>query len=100
MFTIQELRSSTMKELLQELDKARKEMLKVRVNIKTKHEKETAKAKKTKRYIAQVLTVIREAGQKESFDSALFEPEPQSRRQDEKSQKEKAEKSEKETAKK
>lgn len=84
MLTIQELRSSTLKELLQELEKARKEMLKVRVNVKTKHVKDTAKVKKSKRYIAQVLTVLKEVEKEEA----------------KKPQKEKAEKSEKETVKK
>ncbi len=60
MLTIQELRSSTKKELLQELDKSRKESLKVRINVKTKHEKDQSKAKKTKRYIARILTALKE----------------------------------------
>jgi|GEM_PF-1890329 len=85
MLTIQELRSSTLKELLQELEKARKEMLKVRVNVKTKHAKDTAKVEKSKRYIAQVLTVLKEVGKEEVSGSA----------QDKKPQEEKVEKSEK-----
>ena len=60
MLTTQELRSSTLKELLQELESSRKEMLKIRVNIKTKQEKDSAKSRKTKRYIAQILTVLKE----------------------------------------
>ena len=61
MLSIQELRSSTVKELLQELETTRKDMLKIRINVKTKHEKDTSKAQKTKRYIAQILTVLKEA---------------------------------------
>jgi len=60
MFSIQELRSSTKKELLLELAKARKDMLKIRINLRTKHEKNTSKAQMTKRYLAQILTVLNE----------------------------------------
>jgi len=60
MLTIQELRSSTGKELLQELSKARKESFKIRINVKTKHEKDISKAKKMKHYIARILTAIKE----------------------------------------
>ncbi len=66
MLSIQELRSSTVKELLQELTKMRKEMVKVRLTIRTKHDKNLSKAKKTKRYIAQLLTMIKEAGSEEA----------------------------------
>lgn len=58
MLTIQELRSSNRKELLQELEKARKEMVKVRISLKTKHEKDTSMAGKTKQYIARILTLL------------------------------------------
>jgi len=60
MLTIQELRSSTDKELLQELEAARKNYLKVRISTKTKHEKNTAKVQKAKYYVAQILTVLKE----------------------------------------
>lgn len=69
MFSIQELRSSTTKELLQELEKARKESLKVRINIKTKQEKDGSKSKKTKRYIAKILTVLKEVEAEEGKKS-------------------------------
>jgi|GEM_PF-3382379 len=58
MLSIQELRSSSKKELLLELQKARKEMLKIRISLKTKHEKDTSKARKEKRLIAQILTLL------------------------------------------
>lgn len=61
MMTMQELRSSSKKELLLELAKARKERLKVRISLKTKHDKDTSKAKKAKVYIAQLLTALNEA---------------------------------------
>ena len=66
MFSIQELRSSTKKELLHELFKARKEALKIRINIKTKHDKDGSKMEKTKHYVAQILTVLKEIEREES----------------------------------
>jgi len=60
MLSIQELRSSNKKELLLELAKARKETLKVRINLKTKHDKDLSKAKKAKRFVAQILTMLKE----------------------------------------
>ena len=65
MLSIQELRSSTKKELLHELSKAHKEMLKVRINVKTKHDKDSSKSKKSKYYIAQILTVLKEIEKEE-----------------------------------
>lgn len=69
MFSIQELRSSTKKELLHELSKAYKDMLKVRINVKTKQEKDSSKAKKTKHYIAQILTILKEIEKEEQKKS-------------------------------
>jgi len=43
-----------------ELAKARKETLKVRINLKTKHDKDISKAKKVKHYVAQILTMLKE----------------------------------------
>jgi ribosomal protein L29 len=51
---------------MQELEKARKEGLKVCINVKTKQEKDSSKAIKTKRYIAQVLTVLNELEREET----------------------------------
>lgn len=65
MYSIQELRSSTKKELLQELEKSRAEILKIRINVKTKHEKDRSKVKKIKRYIAQILTILKEIADEE-----------------------------------
>jgi ribosomal protein L29 len=60
MFSIQELRSSTKKELLLELAKSRKENMKIRISLKTKHEKDSSKSIKIKRYIAQILTILKQ----------------------------------------
>jgi ribosomal protein L29 len=70
MITIQELRSSTKKELFLELQKARKEALKVRISLKTKHEKDTSKASKTKRHVARVLLALQELNVEESKKAA------------------------------
>ncbi len=66
MLSIQELRSSNQKELSLELEKFRKEMVKIRISLKTKHEKDTSKAGKTKRYIAQVLTFMNGLGKEKA----------------------------------
>lgn len=58
MLTVKELRSSTDNELQEELKKSSKELLKVRLSIRSKHEKDSSKAKKLKRYAAQIHTII------------------------------------------
>jgi ribosomal protein L29 len=60
MLTIQEIRALSKKELLLELQKARKEMLKVRINLKTKHDKDTSKSRQCKVTIARILTALNE----------------------------------------
>ncbi len=61
MLSIQELRSSTVKELHQELAAARNNLLKFRISTRTKHEKNTAKVGQAKAYVARILTALREA---------------------------------------
>ena len=58
MLTFQELHSSTRKELLLELVTARKDLLQVRLGLRTKHQKDTSLSKKQKAYVAQILTVL------------------------------------------
>lgn len=58
--TIQELRSLTRKELLQELSKAQKELQHVRIHVRTKHEKDTSLVPKKKQTIARIKTLLRE----------------------------------------
>lgn len=60
MLSIQELRSSTQKELLEELKSKRAEMLKIRITCKTKSLKDSSKVSKFKKYIAQIKTIIKE----------------------------------------
>lgn len=60
MFSIQELKSSTKKELTSELEKARKELLRIRVGVKTKNIKDSSLVGKQKDYIARLLTTLRE----------------------------------------
>lgn len=60
MLSKQELRQSGAKELLAELNKAKKEALKIRINLKTKHDKDTSKAFKNKQYVARILTFLKE----------------------------------------
>ena len=60
MLSIQELRSSTKKELLEELKGSRTNMLKARITCKTKSMKDSSQVNKQKKYIAQVKTIIKE----------------------------------------
>ena len=73
MLSIQELRSSTKKELLLELAKVRKEMLKIRINLRTKQEKNTSKAKVTKHYIAKILTILKDIKDEVKSEKAVTE---------------------------
>ena len=70
MLTIQELQSSTIKELQDELSKSRAEFVKIRVGVRTKHTKDTSLVKKQKRYIAQILTLLKEAQIEELISTA------------------------------
>ena len=74
MYSIQELRSSTKKELLLELAKARKENLKIRVSLKTKHEKDSSKAEKLKHYVAQILTILTEIKDEKEIPQNIGQP--------------------------
>ena len=69
MLTIQELKSSNLTELERELSSAQTELLKIRIALKTKHEKDSSKSKKTKRYIAKIKTIISELKIEDSKES-------------------------------
>lgn len=71
MLSIQELRSSTKKELLEELKNMRSEMLKIRITCKTKSLKDSSKSNKQRRYIAQIKTIIKELDLEESVKKAV-----------------------------
>ncbi|MBI5411939.1 50S ribosomal protein L29 [Candidatus Peregrinibacteria bacterium] len=60
MLSIQELHTSTVKELQLELENARLELFRIHMGTKTKHLKDTSLIPKHKRYIAQVLTMLRQ----------------------------------------
>ncbi len=60
MLSVQELKSMNLKELSEELKKARHNALKTRIQVKTKHEKNTSKVNKIKVYIAQIKTFEKE----------------------------------------
>lgn len=60
MLSIQEIRSSTEKELQLELELARREFFRSGIGTKTKHIKNTRLVGNQKRYIAQLLTVLNE----------------------------------------
>ena len=60
MLSNQELKSLTKKELLKELEEAREILMKKRITVKTKHEKDTSAVSKQKHYIAKLKTALKE----------------------------------------
>jgi len=70
MLSNQELKSSTRKELLRELEEARMAREKKRITIKTKHDKDTSSASKLKRYIARILTALKELDLEEMVENS------------------------------
>ncbi len=61
---IQEIRQMNMKKLIEELRKARRELSVKRFHNRTGQDQNTAKSKKTRKIIAQILTVIKELNTK------------------------------------
>lgn len=55
-----ELRALTEKELRKQLETAKVSLQKIRIGIRTKHEKDTSKANKTKKEIARIQTILNE----------------------------------------
>lgn len=60
MLSNQELRTSTKKELLKELQEAHEMMVKKGITVKTKHDKDSSSVLKQRRYVARVKTAIKE----------------------------------------
>jgi len=70
MLSVQELKTSTRKELLEELKNARNEMVKVRIGVKTKSNKDSSLVIKQKKYIAQIQTALKELDMEEMVKEA------------------------------
>ena len=70
MLSTQELRSSTPKELQSELQKAKEELLKIKIGIRTKHTKDSSLKGKQKRYVAQIQTILKEIELEEAVKKA------------------------------
>jgi ribosomal protein L29 len=70
MLTYQELKSMTKKELLKELTDAREAMMKKRITVKTKHDKDTSSVNKQKKLIARIKTAIKEAELEEMIEQS------------------------------
>lgn len=70
MQTYQELKSLTKKELLLALHEAREELLKRKITVKTKHEKDSSGVLKLKRYIARLLTALRQVEIEDMIDAS------------------------------
>jgi ribosomal protein L29 len=70
MLTIQELRSSTDKELMEELQKAQNELMQIRIGIATRQEKDTSIKGRKQRYVATIKTVLKEIQLEEAVKNA------------------------------
>lgn len=70
MQTYQELKSLTRKELLAELEKARAVLMKMRITVKTKHEKDTSAVNKQQKFIARLMTALKEIETDELINEA------------------------------
>lgn len=64
MYTSQELKNLNDSELHLELQKGRLELHKIRLTVKTKELKAHHKLKEIKRYIARILTILKEKNKK------------------------------------
>ena len=60
MLSIQELRIMKRDELLDELKKAQMELTKLRIGVKTSHQKDTNLVTKGKKYVARIKTLVKE----------------------------------------
>lgn len=70
MLSNQELKSLTRKELLKELQEARELSQKNRITVKTKHHKDTSSVSKQKKYVARVMTALKELDLEEAVESS------------------------------
>ncbi len=71
MLSNQELKSSTRKELIKELEEARELSMKKRITVKTKHEKNTSAASKQKKYVARIMTALKELDLEEAVENSM-----------------------------
>ncbi len=70
MLSSQELKSLTRKELLRELEEARELAQKNRITVKTKHNKDSSSVSKQKKYVARVMTALKELDLEEAVKSS------------------------------
>ena len=70
MLSNQELKSSTRKELLRELEEAREVLQKNRITVKTKHNKDSSSVSKQKRYVARIMTALKELDLEEAVENS------------------------------
>ena len=70
MLSNQELKSLTRKELLKELQEARELCQKHRITVKTKHHKDTSSVSRQKKYVARVMTMLKELDLEEAVKNS------------------------------
>ncbi|MBI2453372.1 50S ribosomal protein L29 [Candidatus Peregrinibacteria bacterium] len=59
--SLNELKNLSEKELIKELEKARKEVLRYKIGIRMKQMKDSHTLKKNKKYVAQIMTILSES---------------------------------------
>ena len=67
---IQELKSLPKKDLMEELEVAKKEMFKIRIGVRSRNLKDSSSAGKQKKYIARIKTTLREIELEEAVKNA------------------------------
>lgn len=70
MLSNQELKSLTRKELLKDLEEARELAMKKRITVKTKHEKDTSANSKQRKYVARIMTALKELDLEEAVTNS------------------------------
>lgn len=70
MLSNQELKSLTRKELLKELSESRELAQKNRITVKTKHNKDSSSVSKHKKYVAKVMTALKELDLEEAVENS------------------------------
>lgn len=74
MYTLQELRKKNIKDMLDELKKAREICLKSQLSLKMNQDKKSHVMQKNKKYIAQILFELRSRQIKERAEKSTGEP--------------------------
>ncbi len=70
MLSLQELKTMKAADLQKELETAQKNLMHLKVTVRTSHEKNTALVPKAKKYVAQIQTMLNEIKMEEAVKAA------------------------------